>query len=390
MASRYKYASEYLRECLSPRLLIFYWRCYNLMFINEYDYFINGVLKTSETTLKNAQKDIKANYTTHKIPKKNGERIIHAIKKDSDLYNLQKNLCLHFLDTIPLPKPVIGFVKDENYVRFLSQHIGKRYFLRLDINSFFDTINRKMLQKTFKEFFPGSDNTSLSTFIDLCTIEGKLPQGAVTSPVISNIVFRRIDQRILKYCQNFDDVYIGKRSNKESITYTRYADDLLFSSDIIDFSKNAFFMGMIISILKDNGFTVNKTKTRCSTNEISFSGFVLGRDVHLSRKKLHELNKVIYFFNKADEHSHKKYRLNKAIFASGDWLAKINSLELKGHFGQEKTFNTPEELLNYLCGFRSFLLLILRENQNDSPHIEQLSNKIHKLEEIIDSILCHI
>ena len=111
------------------------------------------MLKTSETTLKNVQKDIKANYTTHKIPKKNGERIIHAIKKDSDLYDLQKNICLHFLDTIPLPKPVIGFVKDENYVRFLSQHIGKRYFLRLDIKSFFDTINRKMLQKTFKEFF---------------------------------------------------------------------------------------------------------------------------------------------------------------------------------------------------------------------------------------------
>lgn len=339
--------------------------------------------------LKNVQKDIKSNYTTHKIPKKNGERIIHAIKKNSDLYTLQKNLCVHFLDTIPLPKPVIGFVKDENYVRFLSLHMGKRFFLRLDIKNFFDTINRKMLRKTFKEFFPNSDNTALNTFIDLCTIDGKLPQGAVTSPVVSNIVFRRIDQRILKYCQNFDDVYNNKKPKKESITYTRYADDLLFSSDVIDFSKNAFFMGMIISILKDNGFAINKTKTRCSAKEISFSGFVLGHDVHLSRKKLHELNKIIYFFNKTDEHSHKKYRLKKAIFSSEEWLSNINSLGLEGRFGQKKLFNTSEELLNYLCGYRSFLLLILRENPNYSTHIKQLDKKVHKLEEIIDLILCH-
>lgn len=357
------------------------------MFINEHEYFINGVLKTSETTLKNVLKNIKANYTTHKIPKKNGERVIHAIKRDSDLYTLQKNLCLHFLDTIPLPKPVIGFVKDENYIRFLSQHIGKQYFLRLDISSFFDTINREMLQEAFKEFFTASNNISLNTFIELCTVDGKLPQGAVTSPAASNIVFCRIDQRILKYCQSFDNIYAGGSPAQESITYTRYADDLLFSSNVIDFSKNVFFMGKIISILKDNGFTVNKTKTRCSTNEISFSGFVLGCDIHLSRKKLHELNKIIYFFNKADEHTHKKYRIDKSIFSSEDWLTRINNLELQGRFGQRKFFNTPEKLLNYLCGYRSFLLLIIKENPNDSPHIEQLNKKIHKLEEIIDSIL---
>lgn len=359
------------------------------MFINEYDYFVTGVLKTSEATLQSVLKDIQSNYTTHTIPKKQGERIIHAIKKDSNLYLLQKNLCLYFLDTIPLPKPVIGFVKEENYVKFLTKHIGKRYFLRLDISSFFDTINRKMLQESFKEFFPSSDNTSLNTFVELCTIDGKLPQGAVTSPVVSNVVFRRIDQRILKYCQSFNDVYNSKKPKKESITYTRYADDLLFSSDVIDFSKNAFFMGMIVSILKDNGFAINKTKTRCSTNEISFSGFVLGHDVHLSRRKLHELNKVIYLFNKADEHSHKKYRLNKSIFSSADWLEKINALELEGRLGQKKSFKTSEELLNYLCGYRSFLLMILRENPNYSTHMEQLNKKVKKLEKIIDLVLCH-
>lgn len=361
-----------------------------MVFINEYDFFINGILKTSSSVLQKVRYNIRAYYTAFDIPKKGGKRNICAINRDSDLYVLQKNLCLYFLDTIPLPKPAIGFVKNENYIRFLRPHIGKKYFLRMDIRDFFHSITKNIVEESFKEFFQTPDKEAMSAFLDICMLDGHLPQGAVSSPAVSNVVFRRIDQRILKYCQNFDVVYFNRQQQPEDICYTRYADDLLFSSNAIDFSKNGFFAGMITRILKENGFSVNKQKTRCSREQISLSGFVLGEDVHLSRKRLHELNKILYFFDKNGEHSHEKYSLNRAKLGEPDWLKQINALKLIGHDGEVKFFKTPEDLLDYLCGYRSFLLLLLRENPEKTNSMKQLEKKIKKLEDIIDLIIIHI
>jgi len=359
------------------------------MIINDYDYFVNGILKSSDSSIKKIVKDISSYYTTYDIPKKDGSRTISAIKNDSELYILQKNLCKYFLSTISLPSPVIGFVKDESYINYLTPHIGKRFFLRIDIKNFFDSINKSSLRKGFLEFFQNDDKTALDTFVQLCTLNDKLPQGAVTSPVVSNIVFRHVDQRILKYCQSFDTVYENNKTKKEFIKYTRYADDLLFSSNVINFEKKPFFIGMIISILKDNGFQVNKGKTRCSINQMSLSGFVLGKDIHLSRNKLHELNHILHFFCKSQTYTNKKYRVNKQILTSPNWLDKVNELCIKDSHGEDRLFKSTDDLLNYLCGYRSFLISIIRGNVNSSEHIVQLDKKVKKLEEIIQAILNH-
>lgn len=371
------------------KLRLFYFKGGGSMIINDYDYFVNGVLKSSDASVKRIVKNIPNFYSQYEIPKKEGTRTISAIKKDSELYVLQKNLCKYFLDDVLLPTPAVGFVKNESYISYLSPHVGKRFFLRIDIKDFFGSISKAVIRKTFAEFFSSDDKEALNTFAQLCTLDDSLPQGAITSPVISNIAFRFVDQRILKYCQSFDDIYENNRIKKESISYTRYADDLLFSSDRINFSKKPYFIGMIISILKDSGYQANKNKTRCTIHNISLSGFVVGEDIHLSRHKLHELNKILYFFGKTQTHTHKKYRVNRQILTTSDWLDKVNQLKLKGSHGEDRFFTGVEDFLNYLCGYRSFLISVIRGNRDDSEHTIQLQKKVKKLEEIIQAILDH-
>lgn len=208
---------------------------------------------------------------------------------------------------------------------------------------------------------------------------GILPQGAITSPSISNIIFRRIDQRILKYCQSFGSVYFESRKLSENIVYTRYADDLLFSSDYLDFSKDLYSFGMIRKILKDSGFRVNDKKVRFGHEEISLSGYVLSKNIHLSRKKLYSINKVIHYFGKTDNYSSKKYRIKNTLF-SVDWIAGINSLKLQDSYGNEKLFNSPTDVMNYLCGYRAFIISVIRGNTQNDGNIQQLKRKVEKIE----------
>lgn len=357
------------------------------MYIGSREYFLERVLHTDAERLELVLSNMDEFYHTFQIPKKGGQRTIQAIRKNSELYDLQKALCQNFLDKIPLPTPAIGFVKEESYLTFLKPHIGKAHYLRLDIQGFFDSITAEMIRQCFDEFFSETEPENLTDFLNLCTFNGHLPQGAVTSPAISNIVFRQIDQRILKYCQSFNFLYRGKQKQAEDICYTRYADDLLFSSNQLDFSDDAYFLGMISGILQSKGFRLNRDKVKYSRKKISLSGFVVSDNVHLSRKKLFSLNKLIYFLGKTEVYGSKKYRVRNSFFREPGWLEQINQLGLtKGH-GDTLYFENPQNFLDYLCGYRSFLLSVLKANDTTDANMQQLSKKAKKLELIIDCVL---
>ena len=359
------------------------------MYISNEEYFVERILDSSLLELEDVLSKIPQYYNSFNIPKANGTRTIMAINRHSSLCRIQKSICNHFLNEISLPTPAIGFIKGENYLNFLLPHINKKYYLRIDISNFFDTITSDMIRSNFQEFFSDSNSKMLEAFISLCTYDGHLPQGAVTSPAISNVIFRRLDQRILKYCQSFDVLYKDGKSLLENICYTRYADDLLFSSQCLDFSKEPFFQGMIKSILKSAGFHINQSKLKYGVDQISLSGYVISDDIHLSRKRLYPINKLIYFFGKSDQYTGKKYRLRKTLFSASDWLEDVNQLFLTDSRGTIKYFETGEQFLNYLCGYRSFLLSVRRVNRIANNKMKQLDNKIHKLEMIIDEVLDH-
>lgn len=119
------------------------------------------------------------------------------------------------------------------------QHIGHRYTLSLDLKDFFDSIRKDHVSKLIP-----------SNIIEHCFVDGAPRQGLPTSPIISSIAFSACDQKILKSLKSF----------KLDATYTRYADDLIFSF------KNKADGGKISTLvrhaLSEHGFHINERKTK--------------------------------------------------------------------------------------------------------------------------------
>ena len=283
----------------------------------------------------------KDDYKDFSIPKKDGIRYLSYLPKTSVLYTLQNKLLHNYLSKVSLPPCAVGFRKNESYKSYLTPHIGNTRFLRIDIKDFFPSITEDLVASELAYFISLSTQEETNKIITLVTDivirDGVLPQGACTSPAISNIVMARIDQRILKYCQIFD------------ITYTRYADDLLFSSTKFDFSQKKWFFKKIKHILKSNNFRVNFAKNKYAQDEISLNGYVISStDVRLSRKRLSDIRHVV-----------SQMRQNYPILVSQGpeaFLDTINSLSLYHRDLRQYPFPSIFLLVQYLCGYRAFLI----------------------------------
>ena len=158
-----------------------------------------------------------------------------------------------------------------------------------------------------------------------------------------------------------------KIARKYDIIYTRYADDLLFSGYNSILLKKTFYKG-IEKIVGSRGFQINYLKTKRAKEYISLNGFVIDNDIRLSRKKLEEINRIIFFLNRKDE------------------LKKIKKGDVSGlnmHLRKETNINTDRfagkyELLNYLNGYRAFIISAMTYSE-DENFLSKSKNKIEKL-----------
>ena len=296
--------------------------------------------------------NIEENYRHIKIAKSKGTREIYCIENSSILYNIQKNLLINFLDDIPISENAFGFIKGRSYIDFLSKHVykdyKKMYYLKLDLKDFFNSIKSYHIKKVLMQHIHTNSlkvsNEIIDDIVKLTTINNKLPQGAITSPALSNIIFRFTDIRISRYCE------------KLGVIYTRYADDMIFSSNK-DIIHTPFFMKTIKKVLNDSNFYINSHKTRIFKGNFILNGFRLTDKVNLSRKKRAQINKCLYICN-----SNRKKNL----------LEKLNSSGF--------AFSNFEDLANYLNGTRSFLIMVARKNDNKTiddliKEIEHIINK---------------
>ncbi|UOY87648.1 reverse transcriptase family protein [Bacillus glycinifermentans] len=320
--------------------------------------------------MKEKIKDKQQNYYLKDIPKKGGRRYLNCIEKETPLYVYQTSLKNKFLNNIPISENAYGFVKGRSYYDFLVPHTrgnneNGRYFLRIDIKDFFDSITTDILEETFKYYFKTdekSSNEMVGLIIDIISLNDVLPQGAVTSPVVSNIVFRQLDIRIQKYC------------NKLKVVYTRYADDLLFSS-VNNRTHEPFFIKMISNILKTLNFNINFSKIKKSEEEISLNGFVVGQNIRISRKKKRDINRVIFIYK------------DKKPKTTSEFLTLLNSQIFTTRTRKNNEYFSSEiSLLNYLSGYRSFLISLLPRSKQ-SIYYKNMKRYINNLEELILNII---
>ena len=170
--------------------------------------------------------DIDSMYYTFQIPKRSGG-MREICAPNDDLKQVQNEI-LKILtkDMKFLPHNAAhGFTKKRNCKTALQVHQahGSRWFLKLDIKDFFPNTTTEVLKDAMNKVYPFCTMKPevQDTLIEICTREGATPQGAPTSPMLTNMVMVPKDVAITKYCK------------EHGLVYTRYADDILISSRVM-------------------------------------------------------------------------------------------------------------------------------------------------------------
>jgi len=261
-------------------------------------------------------------YKEIKLPKKgNGFRSIFCPSKE--MKAVQAWILRNILDKVQISDSATGFCKGRNVLDNVNFHKNNRFFLCLDIENFFPSIPYAYVYSIFKSIGYNSHVSHILT--SLCTCKEILPQGAVTSPALSNIICIRLDKRIRNYVGKFN------------ITYTRYADDLIFSS----MSHRALFRikKFVIAILRNEGFKLNKSKTRvmgpCSQRKVT--GLVISdNSVGIGRKRKRVLRATIHHFVKNELLNAEKEKMRNHI---NGWFAYLKSVDPKAREQLESYLN---------------------------------------------------
>lgn len=187
-------------------------------------------------------------------------------KKDFDgrsVYSPGKALKLYLgflsrvlFDRLPVEKDVVfSYRKGVNVVDAVEKHSGNKYFFQSDIANFFGSITKEMIASSVRAAVDQCAISDIETWLDrvleLVTVDGVLPPGYPTSPAISNACLYRFDKVFLSWC------------NDNSLTYTRYADDLIVSGASEDLMHQA--CEKVIKLLYvefDGAIKINPKKTK--------------------------------------------------------------------------------------------------------------------------------
>jgi len=186
-------------------------------------------------------------YKQFRIRKRSGGyRTISAPTKS--LLFIQRTIYRRILVSVNIHSAAKGFRQQKSIKDNASPHLGKSYVLKTDIMNFFGSIHQYTVTKEFEKI--GYPENVAKILAHLCCLRKRLPQGAPTSPALSNIVAYRMDEKLTAL------------ANEYSLTYTRYADDMTFSGN--DFPKEAL-LNKIGQILKEERFALKLKKTRYLT-----------------------------------------------------------------------------------------------------------------------------
>ncbi|MBE6154888.1 MAG: RNA-directed DNA polymerase [Firmicutes bacterium] len=229
-------------------------------------------------------------YTTKYINKKDGTKR-ELLVPNKTLKNIQKNILNNALNDLEVSKYACAYIKNKSLKDNASPHINQKVVLKLDIKDFFTSITFEEIYKVIpNELFPTSIKVLM---LKLCTYYDYLPQGAPTSPYLSNLVLK-----------NFDN-YIGTYCKERNINYTRYCDDLTFSGDF-DVKK---LKNKVQAFLEEIGYNLNDKKTKVIKNNKRqiVTGLVVNEKVNIPISYRKKIRQEMYYINKYGIDSHLKY-----------------------------------------------------------------------------------
>lgn len=243
------------------------------------------------------EKERVPHYTTFSVAKRTGgQRIIMAPKKR--LKAVQRKIYEELGTKLPIHPAAHGFVRGRSTRTTAEPHVKKKVVVRIDLEAFFPSINYRRVRGFLIGL--GYSYPVAATLAVLMTECERQPvelgaelfhvpvgprhcvQGAPTSPAIANSIVMRLDRRV------------AGLAKKLGFDYTRYADDLVFSSD--DAKKVPHLLGGARRIIASEGFRVNAAKTRVfrSSNKQTVTGVTVNEVLGLSKKERKKLRAALH------------------------------------------------------------------------------------------------
>jgi retron-type reverse transcriptase len=209
-------------------------------------------------------------YSTFGIPKRRGGvRTIEA--PTPKLKALQRTLLHRLLNSLPIHPAANGFVPGRSIVDNARPHVGQAVVVNIDLADFFPSITRQRVEAFFRAI--GWSAEASAVLANICTRDGHLPQGAPTSPALSNLANRKLDTRLDALARKFGG------------HYTRYADDLTFSFPEYS-SRTRHVVTYIRAIVENAGYRIHlkkKVRVQRAHQRQTATGLVVNTAVNAPR-----------------------------------------------------------------------------------------------------------
>ena len=267
--------------------------------------------------------NVRGRYRHFSIPKKSGEkRNIAAPSKGLGHILYYVNI---LLKAIYQPSDyAMGFVEGRSVVDNAIRHIGQNYVFNTDIENFFPSIEQPRVWKRF-QLKPFNFKKPIANILaGLCCIKEKkddgtvkyvLPQGAPTSPLITNAICDTLDRRLSGLARRFN------------LHYSRYADDITFSSMHNVYKEDGDFRTELKRIIEGQNFKMNEAKTRLQKigERQEVTGLTVSNKVNTSTAYVAEIRNLLhiwerYGYNEAYKRFYPKYKESKGHVKKGEPL----------------------------------------------------------------------
>jgi RNA-directed DNA polymerase len=344
-----------------------------------------------------------AQYESFLIPKKGGgHRHIDAPKARLGLLQRRLadllNACVKEIeDAEPHRRSVShGFHSDRSIVTNARSHRKQRFILNLDLQDFFGSINFGRV----RGFFIADNHFKLSAPVatviaQIACYKNKLPQGSPCSPIISNLIGNILDARLVKI------------SKSHKVYYTRYADDLTFSTRLRTFPpklakkdlRHAYRWKLgraIVDEVEGAGFALNQQKQRMqlSGSQQEVTGLIVNEIVNVSqhyyrdtRSMCHELFKTGGYYLSKDGTGKASEKTSRLAPLEGR-LAHIYYVKARRDRSEEEKKLSEFEMPNAVIGlYRKFLFykyfvanerpLIITEGKSDITYLRAAAQSLH-------------
>ncbi|MFI5337556.1 MAG: reverse transcriptase family protein [Opitutales bacterium] len=253
-------------------------------------------------------------YVRFTVPKRSGGRRELAAPHE-ELAAAQEWILTSILNKVHMHDAAHGFITGRSTVTNATPHVGRQLIVNADLKDFFPSITFHRVAGLFRHLgYSPAAATILGLLCTECprrtvvyagktyhvaTGERGLPQGACTSPALSNMAARGLDRRLAGIC------------GKLGWTYTRYADDLTLSADGEATGKVGYLMARLRHIAQDEGFEVNEKKTRVQRPSMAqtVTGIVVNRRPGVDRQTVRRLRAILHQAGKTGLESQNRQKL---------------------------------------------------------------------------------